>query len=506
MIMARAFLTIMNLRTIIEHASRGEIGIPTFQRPINRNIVKKLDFINDFAESGMFGLIRLQDNRSLEATMPNQSLPRYWIIDGMHRLDAMLMALTDTGLDGMPSTLAYDASKGMFVQDNGTSPNPSLIRASRIMGLGYNAALHQVSSLPAGNHASAVKLVSLFDMNIPVYTCQPEWTGFAGMWEGLNSTGLSIPSRLICPNGNPACRCRNNKAKPLEADSLMIEPGVAWAGKGKNPSNTAPCRDERARTCYEDVLGLPDVLSRISFVAPILVDTLAIDHNELLSYLLAIRKRAELILRSQTSIQPGRTYVETASKELIEHGGKLRGADGLYDSAELKAIRGIIAELLPTLDHLGKSMANPLEPINRMSLDHSGVFIDRRQRVGPYMCEAGIFIKEGLAEAENQATILHELAHAYMRANKQVIVDCRWIEEGLAEWLSYGYSSGYLAGSFPKASPHMYYDFLDYLTALPTDEVKQLADRWLRGSSSPKYWCALVTKFYGHRHGTAGHP
>lgn len=124
-------------------------------------------------------------------------------------------------------------------------------------------------------------------------------------------------------------------------------------------------------------------------------------------------------------------------------------------------------------------------------LNFNGVFISQNENVKNSLFKPGCYIAEELSEDKRTETTRHEMAHAYMFYHKNKHIRCKWIEEGLAEYLGKGLDKiGVHTGI--KVSPNRYYNFLGSLLESTPAEVQEMAGRWLAGSVPVNYWCKLV--------------
>lgn len=477
-------LRLISIRELVSMIDVGELESPNVQRspwPAK----KRLDFLNALVEHGIFGSIMLLDRRLPPGA--RDADPRYAIIDGTGRIDAVLRAF-GMGVAASPASgPLFDLMRYRFV-DRGKAGITNTRFAPRDALHGGNAdrILDRLIN-PVGSgtpNALAIRHLERFlaflDLRLPAYVVEQNPAAVFAAFEEFNAKG-----HFLCPNGYPECPGRYRPAGSFNREGLVATPGLSPSRHGN--AVPFPCHDAIGTTAYASIFAGTDLECRVSLVPRAIVDALAVNRRKLNAYIDAVLERAELVLGLPPAgmFNPG--YVRSAADELA---GCLVGVvqdDGFYDGAVLDRMQSILLDLIPTLNRAAASMASPPKPLLVMTLRHGGVFIDRDVTIGRVLCRAGVFIRDDEREPERKRIVDHELAHAYFRANKARLIDCPWIEEGLAEWCS-----GYRAGSFRVKTSFAFYEFQQVFTPLPLDAVRAVADRWLRGDVPVSYWCRMV--------------
>ncbi len=135
-----------------------------------------------------------------------------------------------------------------------------------------------------------------------------------------------------------------------------------------------------------------------------------------------------------------------------------------------------------------------------LNLNPSGVFLHKPHTVCSGTYGGGICILDTLTGVDYTETLNHELAHAYMHHNKKKIINCKWIEEGLADYLAFEltYPTESLAQRKRRVSKNEYYNYCAEI--IETEEkspgsVKNLLTEWLKSSQAVSYWCQLIEDF-----------
>jgi hypothetical protein len=489
---SRPVLNLITLRDLVEWSKWGDLKLPTYQRIPNWTSSQKLDFLNNLKDSGIFGSIILGDSRAAGLGRSPGS-PRYQVVDGARRIDAILDAFGDHTLTGERSSLQFDLLLNRFV--GGRKMNGSITRfpSRKLLDADFVDSLEEELhiSIAAGTikkgglaHARNLRKIEAFlDLRLPAYIVEDSGLSNYDCFINLNSKGRSL--HTTCPNGYSDCPKRYKPAGKFNRAALVARDGIVGALPGVTP--TIPFTDSTETTNYSSVFVGSDLDCRVTKVPGAVVNALALDLHQLKNYLSSVTNRAYEVLDLPPEIHYHRDFVRSAVEVLEESSGHLLQDDGFYDEKVLDNIRKILSELVPTLNRATASMAEPLPDLLQKKLDYAGVFMDRDMNVGQILCRAGIFIRDDLAERDRKRTVDHELAHAYLRANKKKLIDCPWIEEGLAEWCS-----GHLAGSFPPISRFAFYDFLGVLAPLPLSDVQSVAAHWMLGDVPVTWWCSFV--------------
>jgi hypothetical protein len=226
---------------------------------------------------------------------------------------------------------------------------------------------------------------------------------------------------------------------------------------------------------------------RISLVPRTVVNTLTVDLKQLESYISSVLERVDPVLNLPPDKSFNRDYIHSAAEKLEECLERICKDDGFYDEDSLAEINNILLELIPTLNRIMSSMPNPPEPLLLRKFEYDGVFLDHDVQIRDILCKAGIFVSDDLEEKEQKRVIYHELTHAYFRANKDKLLDCPWIEEGLAEWCS-----GQLTKRDLPISRFAFYEFFEVFKPMQVADVQTVTKHWLRGDVPVDWWCRFV--------------
>ncbi len=136
-------------------------------------------------------------------------------------------------------------------------------------------------------------------------------------------------------------------------------------------------------------------------------------------------------------------------------------------------------------------------PVHILTL---GVFLSSIKNVQSSSYGWGICILDSLSGIDFMQTLNHELAHAYMYNNKSKIINCKWIEEGLADYLAF--EKTYPSESLQQRLGHVknlrYYNYSKELINQEINHpnyVKKLLSEWTKCQQPINYWCALVDEY-----------
>lgn len=445
----------------------------------------RLQFVNELMRTGIFGSIVLEP---ASPRAPNGGA--FSIREGTDRIDAVLSVLNGRDLSGCAFHALFDLGSSSFVESPSSPALPYSIDPWSWMRRDLNEAMDELTnSLVATGAAPEVKkrackslgtFYRLLDTTIPVYLVPPEKG--AVRYDPSDGAVAIRPSPDPCPFGNSRCTKRYINPTRLAGDAFTGE-------------STDTKKSVILETTFKPLLGHDDLLCRVSEVPEALVASLALPYCELEVYLQAVRQRAGMILMAGIA-GSHETTIASSMASLATLQASALGQDDLYDIEVLRRIQNLLSELVHTLNGISATLPSPPGDLLLLSLIHSGVFLPSPMGLGGKFYKPGVYVAEGLQGREAETVIRHELAHAYLRFHKKKILDCRWIEEGLAEWLSRGhpdYSEATLATA--KGSNLAFYDYFKTLAAMPKQGVLDLAGHWLQGDVQLRYWCDLVEEF-----------
>ncbi len=485
-------LQFITLRELVMMSRYADLELPVYQRIPDWPSSKKLDFLNSLKDSGIFGSIILGDSRAAGLGRSPGS-PRYQVIDGARRIDAVLDAFSDHTLVGNKSSLQFDLLANRFITARKGKGTTTRFPGGRLLDPSFVDALEEelhvaiaTGKIKKGGSAAAKnlrKIEAFIDLRLPVYMIEDSGLLNFDFFIDINSKGRSL--RFPCPNGYSDCLKRYKPAGKFDRATLVARNGLTGDLPGGPHAISFP--DSMETTKYSSVFDGTDLDCRVTSVPGAVVNALAIDVHKLEDYISSVVNRAYDALDLPPEISYHRGFVQSSAETLEKSSEQLLQDNGFYDEKVLDTIRIILPDLVQMLNRATASMAKPPRDLLLIKLDYAGVFIDRDVYVGQLLCRAGIFVRDDLAERDRKRTIDHELAHAYLRVNKKQLIDCPWIEEGLAEWCS-----GYLAGSFSPVSQFAFYDFLGVLAPLPLPDVQSVAAHWLLGDVPVTWWCSFV--------------
>ncbi|MBA7702114.1 hypothetical protein ES703_110871 [subsurface metagenome] len=142
--------------------------------------------------------------------------------------------------------------------------------------------------------------------------------------------------------------------------------------------------------------------------------------------------------------------------------------------------------ILEACKNCGKAPDNDFKKIVPLNIIPDGCFIWTPQKKNKYF--PGCYVYEGSQDVN--LVKYHELAHAFMFANKKYLIDCKWIEEGLAEYFSFNYLKKPLI-----VKQLEYYNYLEPIKKKSRAQIQNLIDKWLNDKKIT-FFCDEILKFY----------
>ncbi len=477
-------LRIFRIEDFLEYINKEKLIIPFFHKLISKETETVISYFNDLLKTGSDNRFILMD----ESIHNTKEI--FTIIDGAKRL-LSLCYLTDKNFKNKNQCkIFFDLKTGLFTSQENDKTIPPTQNILRIFNIVETKKI-ELESIAVTN---LKKLCDFFKIELPVYIYKSE--------ENKKIQFNKIPNHYFKPDKDitkdmytKTCSfdmhiCRKEYSPLEETDLTQII-------KNKYISKTFTEKTNFKEKMHSHLLentDVKDIETSIAFTSYEIINTIKYSYCEITS----IISQLQSFIEERKEIVNNYSKVEQLLHRILNTKDKID--EDIIDEFTYK--KPINTNLLYNLEKDIREVStifikqgfNTFNRFFTRKLSSKGMFLGINLTIDGLPFKPGCYIDENAEGKEKDYLILHQKAHAFIAQNQKKQLNCRWIEEGLTEYLTLYYPH-YNHNKNIQPNFFYYYDFLAKYTELTHDEVVQEMLHWFNADVPPSHWCKQVKSF-----------